>query len=255
MTTIATHIKEFLENPTRPRDNYLNMKIHFDEGTDARKFRASDAGRCHLYQYWKRQGKKQASPNINNLKMMEMGNLIHAWLDYALDTMGVIYNAEVVVEDEHIKGHIDALVSVNSHVAVYEFKTISGKQAWYMLNNGTKAKREHQYQVLTYLDMMQPKTGDYAVSVLPKEARIAYITREEVNGTNGDKYPPLTIIADVAADLDLLPVIRQDWQTLIDAWEQSVFHGESITPEPNPQHWECKYCPYFADCEQSPFLG
>lgn len=240
MTTIAAIIAEFL-NSDRPRFNTLTMTVHFDEEPGTRKFRVSDAGRCHLYQYWKRQGKEQPAKDSASLKLMEMGNLTHAWLEYALQRSGVLYSAEIPVEDDYRKGHADALVTCNGHVSLYDFKTIGNKQAYYMLNNGAKAKREHQYQALSYLAMMNVSVSPLYPNI--KDARILYITREEVSAKNGDKLPPLTVIADVAADLDLLPAVNADWQSLIEAWDKQQ------DPKPTPEKWECRYCPYHIFCE------
>lgn len=42
--------------------------------------------------------------------------------------------------------------------------------------------------------------------------------------------------------LPQLPEMVNDWNTLITAWK------EGREPEANPEHWECKYCPYFKSC-------
>ena len=238
-------IEQFLTNPQRSKTMVLEMQIHTDDDPSIRKFRVSDAGKCRLYRYWKRQGKDQPAKDMDMLKVMELGNLIHVWLEYVLRLEGVLYQSEAIVEDEHRSGHLDAIVDVSGYPTVYEFKTIGGRQAWYMVNNSAKAKKEHQYQVLTYLDMCTDMTTsvDSDIVVTPKSARIAYILREEMTGKNGNKLPPLTVIADIRTDLDLLPAVRQDWQILIDAWK------DGVAPEANPEHWECKYCPYKGDCE------
>lgn len=234
-------IEDFLADPQRASMT-LPMQIHTDEDPSVRKFRVSDSGRCRLYRYWKRQGKEQPPKDMDLLKIMEVGNLIHAWLEYALNAAGVLYDSEVIVEDKNCSGHIDAIVDRT----VYDFKTIGGRQAYYMLNNGAKAKKEHQYQVLTYLDMCNDMISP--CEVVPESARIAYILREECRGKHSDKLPPLTVVADLRADLDLLPAVRQDWQILIDAWEKQE------EPRANPEHWECKYCPYHEGCDKSPFV-
>jgi hypothetical protein len=240
MTTIAEIINQFLQSDDRPTAHTLTMTIHFDEEPDKRKFRVSDAGRCRLYRYWKRQGKEQQlQPDINQIKVMEMGNLLHAWLEYVIDFTENLLNAELLVEDTHRKGHADALVELGDKVVLYEFKTIGSKQAWYMLNNGCKAKREHQYQVLSYMDMLHR----YHKYDFIDEARILYITRQEMNSKNGDKIPPLHVVADIAADPDLLPKIALDWHTLISAWE------DQKQPIANAQDWECRFCPYKDACE------
>ena len=192
MFTISSLLDQFLTNHERPIFNTLAMTVHVDEDVEHRKFRASDAGRCHLYQYWKRQGKEQPAKGVHELKVMEMGNLVHAWLEYALLKAGVLHNAELLVEDDHRTGHADALVRLNGKPVLYDVKTVGAKQAWYMLNNGAKAKREHQYQVLTYLEMITADPSNPFAAGL-EEAHILYLTREEVNGKQGDKLPPLTV--------------------------------------------------------------
>ena len=241
--SIIRILDQFLTNNERPIFNPLAMTVHVDEDVEHRKFRVSDAGRCHLYQYWKRQGKEQPAKGVPELKVMELGNLLHAWLEYALQKSEVLQNAELLVEDDHRKGHADALVRLNGKPVLYDFKTIGAKQAWYMLNNGAKAKREHQFQVLTYLAMLTHDPSNPFAAGLA-DARILYVTREEVKGKQGEVLPPLTVIADVAADLDLLPAVRKNWDILIAAWEK---HKE---PQASPEAWECRYCPYHNSCEQ-----
>lgn len=244
---ISKIIEDFLANTERSTMT-LPIQIHTDEDPSVRKFRVSDAGRCRLYRYWKRQGKDQPPKDMDLLKVMEVGTLIHAWLEYALNVEGVLYHSEVVLEDDHRSGHLDAIVEGDhGSVIIYDFKTIGGRQAYYMLNSGAKAKKEHVYQVLTYLEMCNDTTriiDSYAANILmtPKSAHIAYILREEMSGKKGDKLPPLTVIADIRADLDLLPAVRQDWQILIDAWKKQE------EPQANPEQWECKFCPYKKGC-------
>ena len=238
-------IEDFLADPERSTNMLLQMQIHTDDDPSVRKFRVSDAGRCRLYRYWKRQGKPQPKKDIDLLKIMEIGNLIHAWLAYILQIQGLLYHAETSLEDTHRSGHLDAIVDVNGYATLYDFKTIGSKQAWYMLHNGMKAQKEHQYQVLTYLDLCTDITSviENNISVTPRAARIAYILRESYNGKNGDSIPPLSVVADIRADLDLLPAVRQDWQILIDAWT------DGVAPKANPESWECRFCPYKDACE------
>lgn len=236
MTTLASIIDTYLGS-IRPKDNLIPMTIHFDEETDTRKFRISDAGRCRLYRYWKRQGKERQKPDAKGLRIMEAGNMYHAWLSYALHECGVLLASEIEVANDHAKGHADAIVGLNGKYILYDFKTISSKQAGYMLTNGCKAKKEHAYQVLSYFMMIDnfcEVTNDVAFVAVPDECRIAYITREEME-----------IIAEVPVDPDLLPQVKKDWQILISAWEKQE------EPQANPEHWECKFCPYKETCDKS----
>lgn len=239
MTTLATIIDEYLSS-IRPRENLIPMTIHFDEDTDTPKFRVSDAGRCRLYRYWKRQGKERQQPDAKGLRIMEAGNLYHAWLSFALHESGVLTAAEIEVENDHAKGHADAIVELDGKHILYDFKTISTKQAGYMLTNGCKAKKEHAYQVLSYFFMIDnfcENAHDNHFVAVPDECRIAYITRENME-----------IIAEIPVDPDLLPQVKKDWQILISAWERQE------EPQPNPEAWECKFCPYKNVYDKSPFV-
>ena len=95
MTTLASIIDDYLSS-IRPKENLIPMTIHFDEKTDAPKFRVSDAGRCRLYRYWKRQGKERLQPDAKGLRIMEAGNLYHAFLTYALHESGVLLDSEIL---------------------------------------------------------------------------------------------------------------------------------------------------------------
>lgn len=236
MTTIASIIDTYLSS-IRPKESFIPMTIHFDEETDQRKFRVSDAGRCRLYRYWKRQGKERLQPDARGLRIMEAGNIMHAWLEYALHEADVIVQSEIEVENEHSKGHADAILNFgDGKYILYDFKTISSKQAGYILSNGCKAKKEHQFQALSYALMLENGCAHDEVLV-PDECRIAYITREEME-----------IIAEIPVDPDLLPQVKKDWQLLISAWEKQE------EPQPNPEHWECKFCPYKETCDKRAFI-
>lgn len=241
MTTLASVIDTYLSS-IRPREHLIPMTIHFDEETDDRKFRVSDAGRCRLYRYWKRQGKERPKPDAKGLRLMEAGNIYHAWLSYALHESGVLLDSEIEVENEHCKGHADAFINLDGQYILYDFKTISSKQAGYMLSNGCKVKKEHAYQVLSYYIMMDngeifTKDQRTTCFIMPHECRIAYITREEME-----------FIAEIPVDLDLLPQVKKDWQILISAWKKQE------EPQANPEVWECKFCPYKNVCDKSPFV-
>lgn len=215
MTTLASVIDTYLGS-IRPKENLIPMTIHFDEDTDTPKFRVSDAGRCRLYRFWKRQGKERTQPDAKGLRLMEAGNMYHAWLSYALHESGVLVDSEIEVENEHSKGHADAIVLLDDTYILYDFKTISSKQAGYMLSNGCKTKKEHSYQILSYYFMIDNgaitiKDQRMTCLMSPQECRIAYITREEME-----------IIAELPVDPDLLPQVKKDWQILISAWEKQA---------------------------------
>lgn len=229
MITLTQLIDEYLASE-RPKNQMIPMTIHFDDEKSP-KFRVSDAGRCRLYRYWKRQGKKKIQPDANGLRIMEMGNIIHAWLAQALQNIGVLIKAEIEVEDEYRKGHADALVKLGEHTILYDFKTISSKQAGYMLHNGCHAKRTHAYQVFSYFEMIRDGYLDRSRNGYIHDCRILYVTRETFN-----------FVAETPVEMGYMAEVRQDWQILCDAWDAQR------EPEANPDSWECRYCPYRETC-------
>lgn len=214
-TLIDTQIKKRRDAETAERDNS--------------KFRISDAGKCHLYRYWKRAGKPMTQKiEANGYRAMELGIQLHELIQEFLvaarmDGEITDIQFERVVEDEHRLGHFDALFSINGEKILYDFKTISSKQAYFMQKNGDTEKRQHALQLMTYRNLLP-----YAI----KQARIAYINRENL---------------DVVADIQVNPMrwiseTLKDWDTIIGAWKRDR------EPAANPEHWECKYCPYIQSC-------
>ncbi|MEM2963737.1 MAG: hypothetical protein QXN01_04560, partial [Candidatus Anstonellales archaeon] len=64
-TIVDTYIAEKRAEQIRPLD----------------KFRVSDAGRCHLMRYWKRQGKPASDePDARTQRVFEVGHVFHVWL-------------------------------------------------------------------------------------------------------------------------------------------------------------------------------
>jgi hypothetical protein len=200
---------------------------------DNSKFRMSDAGKCHLMRYWKRQGKPMTpATDDNGYRTMELGIMIHDLLQTILKEAAAEHDFNIVteglLEDAHRLGHYDMLLQFEHKMVLYDIKTISGKQAWYMTNRDDSAKRQHIHQILTYASFIPFASTGYP------ETRLVYINRENL---------------EVVSDREIIyddSLLDQDWLPLIDAWEHQT------EPRANPEHWKCKYCPYFADCEQRP---
>ena len=76
------------------------------------KFYISDSGKCLRMRYLKRLGvKSETDPeNIQWNWNLVMGNLIHAHIYQILTNQGILINNEGTVENEHFKGHFDAIV-------------------------------------------------------------------------------------------------------------------------------------------------
>lgn len=204
---------------------HLDIPIHQD-ARDTRKFRVSDAGRCRLMRTWERQGTPPSREMpAQSLRVMESGNLLHAWLIHVLDRMGVLSIGEQELEDLHRLGHLDAIVEDgNGHTVLYDFKTIASKKAYYMDKDGWQPDKAHVFQVVSYAEMLPE---DMRV----EDLRIAYVTRDTL------EIHEIPVPREVVYE----PVLR-DWMILIDAWERQT------EPAPNPEPWECTYCVYRASC-------
>jgi CRISPR/Cas system-associated exonuclease Cas4 (RecB family) len=217
----------------------LNVATHHTY-PDHSKFRVSDAGKCHRMRYWKRQGiEGTRSLTLETQLALQTGNLLHAFFEEAIQATDQLISSEYLVEDAHRIGHIDAILSdcpfkemsktrPNPHkVILYDFKTIGGKQAYY-LKQDLSPKPEHLAQIRSYHHMYLTKRSGEDYSRID-ELRIAYINRDTLE------------IFDLSVPMDAAAV-NADWEPLIGYWDRQE------TPPMTKTAWECKYCQYQAQC-------
>jgi CRISPR/Cas system-associated exonuclease Cas4 (RecB family) len=220
---LQTILDHFFSTDTETPTIMLEVSTH-NKHPDHSKFRVSDAGKCHRMRYWKRQGKEGKQEFSLELNLaLQTGNLLHAWLQFALQAEGVLIASEMELEDEHRIGHLDAIVNDVGNLILYDFKTVGGKQMYY-LKQDARPKTEHVAQITTYLDMYLNNT----TSTLD-QCRIVYISRDTME----------------LLDLEIPDQgyqVKKDWNTLIGYWERQE------TPPMTSNQWECKYCLYHADC-------
>ena len=190
------------------------------------KFRVSDAGRCHLMRYWKRQGKPFTDlPDERTRRVFEVGHIFHRWIQDILQRKGLLLAKEYEVMDEHRIGHVDAIVRYEDDwVVMYDFKTVhSRKFHW--------KKKENSYSDMHYA--MQAWTYYQMINIDVHEVRLAYISKDD-----------LLIDEILVSDYDSIgSKTIEDWDLLISAWVK----GEE--PKPNPMNWECMYCVYRSACD------
>lgn len=227
---------------TQILDTYMaERQAHDNDTRDNSKFRVSDAGKCRLMRYWKRQGKQSAITwTPETLRAMQLGINIHEWIEKILsDLPGGVERAvsEHHFEDTHRIGHFDLYLELTAPLIddldpyrryLYDIKTKGGKQWYFFEKNGRENDRAHEYQLVSYWLMMSP--DDFPVD----QCRIAYISRDT-----------LEIHENVVRYEFLADEVEDDWNLLISAWENQE------EPAPNPEHWECKYCMYRDDCEHA----
>jgi len=189
------------------------------------KFSVSDAGRCHLMRYWKRQEKPTTDePDERAFRVFQVGHLFHEWIQHILEKQNLLKMKEFVVEDEHRKGLVDAICTYEDKTILYDFKTVHSRKFHYMRQAEVDAPQDLHYclQALTYESML-PFPVD--------SVRIAYISKDDL------------CIEELEVP-DFSMELTDDWTKLITCW---TYQTEPIA---KPMDWECGYCSYRSGCEQ-----
>jgi len=175
------------------------------------------------------QGKPESRDIPADVRLqMQVGNIIHGYIERAVHDMGCLIASEDKLEDENRIGHFDLVIDnpfyqINgSQHIMYDIKTITSKKAYYMARDGKEADDQHAAQLVSYA-MMYPKHLD--------ALRIAYVIRDTMEIREAE-------IALAQYDHDVI----SDWAILMSAWNMQE------PPVPNPTKWECRYCNYSADC-------
>jgi CRISPR/Cas system-associated exonuclease Cas4 (RecB family) len=205
-------------------DFCLQRQQHDTAERDHSKFRVSDAGKCRLMRYWKRQGKPTEptyTPEI--LRAMHVGILLHNWIQDVIKQTGHALAIEQTLEDEHRIGHLDALVRSDDQTILYDFKTINGKKWYYLEKGGFIPDLTHYAQLITYAFMLPTP---------PDETILLYLNRDTL------------AIKEVVIPEDTIlnKAILEDWRILVDGWHLQE------EPIANPANWECPYCAYQHTC-------
>ena len=220
-------------------DHIQQRQISDTKSRDNSKFRVSDAGKCRLMRYWKRQGKpgkQDWTPEV--LKAMQLGINIHEYIQQIMtDLPRGIQRAvcEQTVEDGQRIGHFDLYLELSDpvtspvsgdlvHTILYDLKSKGSKQWFYFDKDGRGNDRAHEYQLLTYWTMIDEPVD---------ECRIAYINRDTFE------------MCENVVDFGLEEKVSEDWILLTQAWDKQE------EPAPNAEKWECKYCMYSAECPHS----
>ena len=213
MDTITTILDKFCaerqEHDTAERDNS--------------KFRVSDAGKCRLMRYWKRQGKPMESHYTpEGLRTLHVGILIHNWIQDVIKNAGIALALELELEDFNRIGHLDALVKLEGKLVLYDFKTVNGKKWFYLSKNNFRPDLPHIAQILTYSQMIDPQ---------PDKSFIVYINRDTLDMVES------AVVPSVWGEK-----VTTDWDILITCWEKQ------IEPAQTTEQWECNYCGYRVGC-------
>lgn len=180
------------------------------ENKTPEKFYASDAGRCPLYRLWKREGREGI---IQQSGATLIGSWIHEGIRKLVEKHMPFYEWEVPVENEYVKGRVDALCGD---------ELIEIKSTAFISQVKAEPYVHHVLQAQTYAWLL-----GYV-----RKIKILYVCK-------------LTLEV-VEHELPANPEqARKDWERVIKAWED----GYSEEEVAQPLSWECKLCPYREGCK------
>jgi len=216
----------------------LRIKIHVEYPFEDKKFRMSDAGRCRLYRYWKRQGKEMKPPDTSNMLTMEAGNVLHSWIGNAIEGAGYLIESEGLLEDADRVGHFDVLFEYEGKTILADLKTVNGKKMYYLKKNGNSPDLHHVYQLISYwYAIEEEQIGD---PILNEGEHIDHTCIFYVNRDNWSEIHEVEIERKPL----LISQIQDDWEILLDAWKVNT------EPKANPEDWECRFCPFKSICTE-----
>jgi len=90
------------------------------------KFRVSLAGQCYLKRVLFKRGLMPSDPpSPRALRIFEIGNIIHLYLQNFLEKHKLLVFKELELEDDKRIGHLDALVQDGNKLILYDFKTVN----------------------------------------------------------------------------------------------------------------------------------
>lgn len=179
----------------------------------------SKLGSCLTGVYLERMGVEPDEDfDARTLRVFDVGKRDEAWfLSFIPDV-----EEQIRVEDKEldISGRIDAKVGD----LLLEIKTKHSRAFWWMINRKQGADRHHQYQLWTYLYLLN----------LPK-GELVYISRDD---RAIQRFPVFL------SDEGLKAEVMNEISILNNAW------SKKIPPEPltDPADWRVKYCRWHQKC-------
>lgn len=203
------------------------------------KFNVSDAGKCQLMRYWKRQGKiAETEPDERAFRIFEIGHIFEKWVISMINTKTapITYQEQILVEDEHRKGFADLMLFTLEQTILYDIKTVHSRKFWNNEREGwDKADLHYKCQLLTYNKMLPAPCNSLRLLYISKDdlcmAEIAVTGNEGLPEVYKEGYE------------NIKEFCSYDWDYLIQCWV------DKTEPIANPQSWECKYCGYANSCK------
>jgi len=218
-----------IKTVTKLLDDHLILKEQEKQKEFAKEksmWRASSMGQCYRKRYWDRKGEEKQPFDNRILRVFEVGNILHIYLQKLLKDEGELVSAEEVVENGVVRGHIDAIVRGDKGYIIYDFKTVHSRKFSYL----KKGADDHYIkQLMTYTMLAKKKYKNI------QDSRLLYISKDDLR-MQEMSYQLSDFIENE---------IKQELADLENYWKCN-----QLPPAKSKEKWECGWCNY-TQCENN----
>lgn len=188
-------------------ESYLNASNVHEPSTKEKKFYISDMGKCDRIRFLKRKGiGTEFTPYVNWI--FKMGDLIHDFGYKALESQGLLLEAEDYVENDHFIGRFDGIVKSDAGKSVMDFKSANP----YKLKKLIEGEEDefNIAQLLTYVKFLKMKRTD-----ISDTAYCVYINKEP-----SDQIPVVFFEKEYHLTKWRDDQIQEEMDRLVNFWEK-----------------------------------
>ena len=152
-------------------EKYLISSNYREESPNKeRKFYISDMGKCMRVRWLKRKGiSTEFSPFV--YWTFAMGDMIHDYGYKALQSQGILLEAEDYVSDDHFIGRFDGIVKDGNKKAPFDFKSVKPYKMKLLIDGNEE--EDNISQLLTYTLFLQRNRKD-----IGDASYVVYINKE-----------------------------------------------------------------------------
>lgn len=210
-----------------------------DERKDYKQtsWHASGLGSCLRGTYLKRLGVElDTEMDERQLRKFDVGNIMEDWLVDLIERNDDLKKVErqVRIDSEkwNLSGKADAVLTYQNDLKeVLEIKTQHSKSFWYMVKNGNRPHRHHEYQLWCYLKLLGIEDG-----------KLVYISKDDL---------AIQEYFVKASDKDIENEVVAQLLMLNTAWKMK---NPIDLPLPPAGNWLAKYCPCHSKCVNNDYL-
>jgi hypothetical protein len=191
-------------------ESYLVASNVREPSTKERKFYLSDMGKCMRVRWLKRKGvETELEPYVNWI--FKMGDLVHSFGYKALESQGLLLEAEDYVSTEHFIGRYDGIIKnlEDKKKSVFDFKSVNPyKMKKYIAGEDDEENIE---QVLSYTMLLKEKRKD-----ISETAYMLYINKEPSDAVT----PVVFFQKEYHLTTWRIKQLKEEMDTLINLWDK-----------------------------------